>query len=71
MKHSFPATHGKSAQREARAVAIVAKAKALGQKIPPGVKLIGFREPTAAERAFAKTLLPLARKRASRPKATA
>ena len=28
---------------------MVATAKALGKKIPPGVKVIGFREPTAAE----------------------
>jgi hypothetical protein len=38
-------------------------AKAEGKKVPGDVKLIGFRERTAAERDFAKTLLPLTRKR--------
>jgi hypothetical protein len=43
--------------------AAIVNAKAEGKKIPRGVKLIGFREPTEAERRFAKTLVPLARKR--------
>ena len=60
VKHSPPATRGTPAQRSARVAAVVANAKALGKKIPRGVKLIGFRKPTAAERDFAKTLLPLA-----------
>jgi len=51
------------AQREARVSAVIAHAKAQGKKIPRGVKLIGFREPTVAERNFAKTLVPLTRKR--------
>ena len=51
------------AQRKARVSAVIANAKAQGKKIPRGVKLIGFRDPTAAERDFAKTLVPLTRKR--------
>jgi hypothetical protein len=51
-------------QRKARVAAVVANAKALGKKVPRGVKLIDFREPTVAERKFSKTLVPLARKRA-------
>lgn len=57
-------------ERKARVAAVVANAKALGKKIPRGVKLVDFRGPTAAERDFAKTL-PLARKRALRSKAAA
>jgi hypothetical protein len=64
VKHSPPANPGTPAERRARVAAVVAKAKALGKKIPRGVKLVGFREPTAAERDFGKTLIPLARKRA-------
>jgi hypothetical protein len=50
-------------QRKTRVSAVIANAKAQGKKIPRGVKLIGFRDPTAAERNFAKTLVPLTRKR--------
>ena len=71
MKHSPPENRGTPAEREARAAAVVANAKALDKKIPRGLKLIGFRQPTAAERDFAKTLLPLARKRSLRSKAVA
>ena len=71
MKHSPPENPGTPAEREARAAAVVANAKALGKKIPRGLKLIGFRQPTTAERDFAKTLSPLARKRSSRSKAVA
>jgi hypothetical protein len=42
---------------------VIVKAKAEGKKIPPGAKLIGFREPTVAERHFAKTLVSLTRRR--------
>lgn len=63
MKHSPPANSGTPAQRKARAAAVVANAKRLGKKIPGGVKLVSFREPTAAERDFAKTLLPPLRRR--------
>ena len=63
VKHS-PRTNSRTpAQRKARVAAVIVNAKAEGKKIPRGVKLIGFREPTAAERDFAKTLLPLTRKR--------
>jgi hypothetical protein len=71
VKHFPPENPGAPAEREARVAAVVANAKALGKKIPRGVKLIGFREPAAAERDFAKTLLPVARKRSSRSKAAA
>jgi hypothetical protein len=71
VKHSPPDNPGTPAEREARAAAVVAYAKALGKKIPRGLKLIGFRQPTAAERDFAKTLLPRARKRSTRSKAVA
>ena len=53
-----------ASQRKARVAAVVANAKALGKKIPRGVKLIDYREPTAAERKFSKTLVSLTRKRA-------
>jgi hypothetical protein len=64
VKNSPPASPSTASQRKARVAAVVANAKELGKKIPSGVKLIGFREPTPAERKFSKTLLPLARKRA-------
>jgi hypothetical protein len=64
MKNSPPANPGTAPHRKARLAAVVAKAKTLGKKIPRGVKLIDFREPTAAERKFSKTLVPSARKRA-------
>ena len=64
VKNSPPANPGTASQRKARVAAVVADAKALGKKVPRGVKLIDFREPTAAERKFSKTLVPLARKRA-------
>jgi hypothetical protein len=60
VKHSPRTNSGTPAQRKARVAAVIVNAKALGKKIPRGLKLIGFREPTAAERAFAKTLVPLA-----------
>lgn len=40
---------------------VVEKAKAAGEKIPPGIHLLGTRAPTEAERAFGATLEPLAR----------
>ncbi|MBA3651997.1 MAG: hypothetical protein H0W66_11090 [Chthoniobacterales bacterium] len=49
-------------ERRARVAALVAKAKAAGEKVPAGVKLIGFRGPTATELAHAKTLVPTARR---------
>jgi len=63
VKNSPPANPGTALQRKARLAAVVANAKVLGKKIPRGVKLIDFREPTAAERKFSRTLVPLARKR--------
>ena len=63
MKHSPGTNSGTPAQRKARVAAVIADAKAQGKKIPRGVKLIGFREPTTAERDFGKTLVPLRRKR--------
>jgi hypothetical protein len=63
VKNSPSGNRGAS-ERRARVAVVVANAKALGKKIPSGVRLIGFREPTAAERDFGKTLGPLARKRA-------
>lgn len=54
---------GTAGKRKARVSAVIANAKAQGKKIPRGVKLIDFREPTAAERDFAKALVPLTRKR--------
>jgi hypothetical protein len=63
VKHSPRTNSATPAQRKARAAAVIVNAKAEGKKIPGGVKLIGFREPTAAEREFAKTLSPLTRKR--------
>jgi len=63
VKHSPRTNSVTPAQRKARVRAVIANAKAQGKKIPPAVKLIGFREPTAAERNFAKTLVPLTRKR--------
>ena len=63
VKHSPRTNSGTLAQRKARVAAVIANAKAQGKKIPRGIKLIGFREPTAAERDFAKTLVPLTRKR--------
>jgi hypothetical protein len=56
VKHSPRTNPGTPAQRKARVAAVIVNAKAEGKKIPRGVKLIGFREPTAAERDFAKTL---------------
>jgi hypothetical protein len=53
VKHSPPVTPGTSAERKARVAAVVANAESLGKEIPRGVKLVGFREPSAAERAFA------------------
>jgi hypothetical protein len=63
VKNFPPVNPGAPAQRKARVAAVVANASAQGKKVPRGVKLIGFREPTAAERAFGKTLGPLTRKR--------
>ena len=63
VKHSPPANPGTPAARAARVAAVVANAKARRENVPRGVKLIGFHEPTAAERDFAKTLVPLTRKR--------
>jgi hypothetical protein len=60
VKHSPLVNPGTPAERAARVAALVANAKARREKVPRGVKLIGFREPTAAERHFAKTLVPLA-----------
>ena len=71
VKHSPRTNSGTPTQRKARVAAVIVNAKAEGKKIPRGVKLIGFREPTAAERDFAKTLLPVARKRSLRSKAAA
>jgi hypothetical protein len=64
VKNSAPPKPGTASQRKARVATVVAKAKALGKRIPRGVNLIDCREPTAAERKFSKTLVPLARKRA-------
>jgi hypothetical protein len=63
VKHSPRTNSGTSAQRKARVAAVIANAKTQGKKVPGDGKLIGFREPTASERDFAKTLLPLTRKR--------
>jgi hypothetical protein len=63
VKHSPRTNSGTPAQRKARVAAVVAEAKTDGKKIPDGVKLIDFREPTVAERHFAKALVPLRRKR--------
>jgi hypothetical protein len=63
VKHSPLVNSGTPAQRKARVAAVIVNAKAEGKKIPHGIKLIGFREPTVAERHFAKTLVPLTRKR--------
>jgi hypothetical protein len=64
VKHSPPANTGTASERKERVAAVVANAKALGKKIPRGMKLIAFSKPTAAERKFAKTLVTPARKRA-------
>ena len=58
VKHSPRTNSGTAAQRKARVAAVIVNAKAEGKKIPRGVKLIGFHEPTSAERDFAKALLP-------------
>lgn len=63
VKHSPRTNSGTLAQRKARVAAVIANAKEQGKKIPRGIKLIGFREPTAAERDFAQTLIPLTGKR--------
>jgi hypothetical protein len=63
VKHSPRTNSGTPAQRKLRVAAVIANAKTEGKKVPHGVKLIGFREPTLAERRFAKTLAPLTRKR--------
>ena len=63
VKNSPPVNPGTPAERRARVAAVIANAKAQGKKVPRGVKLIGFREPTAAERDFGRTLGPLTRKR--------
>lgn len=63
VKKSPPANAATPAERRARVAAVIADAKAQGKKVPRGVKLIGFREPTTAERAFGKTLVPHTRKR--------
>ncbi len=47
--------------RAARIREVIEKAKAAGEKIPPGVHLIGTREPTETERAFGATLEQQAR----------
>lgn len=58
-------------ERRARLVALVTAAESNGEKVPRGVKLIGFRAPTAGEKAFAKTLEPIARECRVRRKAAA
>jgi hypothetical protein len=70
MKHSRP-VRTTAAQRESRVAAVVAKARARGEKIPKGVKLIGFRNVPTAARAHGATLVPLARKCLSSSKAAA
>lgn len=47
------------AERKARVAKIAATATG---KAKTGMKLIDFREPTAAERAYAETLVPRARR---------
>lgn len=59
VKKFAPPNPGTISQRKARVAAVVTKAKAVGKKIPRGVKLIDFREPTGAERKFSTTLVPL------------
>ena len=51
--------------------AVVGSAKIKGEKIPKSVGFTQFRELTPDERAYGKTLEPLARKALSRWKAAA
>jgi len=67
-----PSAHRSTpAAREARVAAVVANAKARGEKVPRGVKLIGFQDIPAAAHAHAARLVPLARKAFSRAKTPA
>jgi len=47
--------------RASRIRRVVETAKAAGEKVPPGINLIGTREATEAERAFGATLEKQAR----------
>ncbi len=58
MKVRSPASHD-AQSRKRRALAIIAREKK--ENIPAGVDLIDFRKPTAAERAYGKSLEPRAR----------
>lgn len=49
-----------------RKASVARIAKTAPAKARAGIKLIDFREPTARERAFAETLVPLARRALAR-----
>jgi len=69
MKHSAAADRSTPAQRKARVAAVVADAKAAGEKVPRGLRLIGFQDISPVAHAHAEKLLPLARKVQSRGRA--
>lgn len=71
MKQVVPPDKSTPARRKARLAAVVANAKAKGEKIPGGMGRIQFRDLTRAEQDYGKTLEPLARERSSRRKAVA
>ncbi len=58
-----------AATRKARVAVVGAKAK--GEKVPSGVKLIGFRPISGAAQAHAATLVPAARQAMPRRPQTA
>lgn len=47
---------GSEYERMGRAEAVLEASQAAGEPIPDGVKLVAFRPPTEAERAFGKSL---------------
>ena len=57
-----------TATRASRIRRVVEKAKAAGEKVPSGVRLIGTREATEAEKAFGATLERQARECLARGK---
>jgi hypothetical protein len=60
-----------AAERRARLQNVVKQARALGEKVPPGVKLIGFRKLKPGEIAHGKSLEKVASACLSRRKAVA
>jgi hypothetical protein len=70
MKHATPVKQRqRAAERRARLHAVVKRARAAGEKVPPGIKLIDFRDLKPEEIARGKSLEKVAAACLSRGKA--